>query len=158
MTDEDKNNPEPTKDSGSEATKPKSAKRKAAKSAAEPDKKTAKTAGTDRPEAEPAAEQATKEKDMADTPQEDTESRLVIDKSVWLRGLWMLVLAVLFGIAETVLLAAAVIQFLWMVFAKEKNRFIADFGKDLSAWLSKTARFQTGASDEKPFPWSSWKA
>lgn len=79
-------------------------------------------------------------------------------RAIWLRGLWMIVLAVLFGIAETVLAVVAVIQFFWMLLAGEKNRFIADFGKDLSTWLAKVALFQTGASEEKPFPWAKWGA
>lgn len=78
-------------------------------------------------------------------------------KAIWLRGLWMLVLAVLFAIAETVLLLAAVLQFAWMLFAKEKNTFLVEFGGSLGKWLDKTARFQTGASEEKPFPWAKWE-
>ncbi|KGB82264.1 hypothetical protein JT55_08420 [Rhodovulum sp. NI22] len=76
---------------------------------------------------------------------------------IWLRGLWMVILAILFAVAETVLLVCAVLQFGWMLFTKERNRFIADFGANLGNWLSVTARFQTGASEEKPFPWTEWK-
>lgn len=77
-------------------------------------------------------------------------------KQVWFRGLWMLVFAILFAVAETVLLLAAILQFAWMIFAKEKNSFLVDFGRDLAKWLEKTALFQTGASEEKPFPWAKW--
>lgn len=79
------------------------------------------------------------------------------NKSIWMRGLWMIILAILFCIAETVLLTAAVIQFFWIVFAKEKNQFIIEFGKSMANWLSITARYQTGESEEKPFPWTAWK-
>jgi hypothetical protein len=78
-------------------------------------------------------------------------------KEILLRGLWMVVLAVLFGIAETVLLIAAILQFCWMLFAREKNSFLAEFGGSLGKWLEKTARFQTGASEDKPFPWEKWE-
>jgi uncharacterized protein DUF4389 len=78
------------------------------------------------------------------------------ENNVWLRGLWMLVLALLFGIGEFVLGVAAILQFLWLLFGKEKNQPIADFGKDLSDWLAKVALFQTGATDAKPFPFSKW--
>ena len=40
------------------------------------------------------------------------------EPSIWMRGLFMLIFAVFFGLAETVLLAIAVVQFLWMIFAK----------------------------------------
>ena len=76
--------------------------------------------------------------------------------AIWMRGLWMLVLALMFGLAETVLAVMAVVQFFWMLFAKEKNELLADFGKDLGKWMSDVAQFQTAATDEKPFPWKKW--
>ena len=78
------------------------------------------------------------------------------DQNVWMRGLWMIVLAVLFGVGETVLAVAAVIQFFWMLFGKERNQPIAEFGKDLSDWLARVALFQTGSTDDKPFPFTKW--
>jgi hypothetical protein len=33
---------------------------------------------------------------------------------------------------------------------------LADFGKDLGKWMSDVAQFQTGSSEEKPFPWKKW--
>ncbi|MEJ1990825.1 MAG: DUF4389 domain-containing protein [Maritimibacter sp.] len=78
------------------------------------------------------------------------------DNNVWMRGLWMLVLAFLFGVGETILVIAAVLQFLWLLFGKEKNKPIADFGKDLSHWLAQVALFQTGSTEDKPFPFSRW--
>ena len=74
----------------------------------------------------------------------------------WMRGLWMVVLAILFGVGQSILLLAAVLQFLWLVFAKEKNEPIAEFGADLADWLSRVALFQTGATEEKPFPFARW--
>ncbi|WP_204114923.1 DUF4389 domain-containing protein [Shimia biformata] len=78
------------------------------------------------------------------------------DDGIWMRGLYMLVFALLFAIAEAVLIAVAVLQFGWMLFAKEKNRHIAGFGRDLGRWLAQVADFQSGASDQKPFPWERW--
>lgn len=74
-------------------------------------------------------------------------------EGIWMRGLWTLVL---FGIAETVVVIATLLQFGWMLFKREKNLQIAAFGVSLGNWLGKTARFQTGQSDEKPFPWTRW--
>lgn len=86
------------------------------------------------------------------------EADKAFTQEVWYRGLWMLVLLILFQIGQTVLIACTIIQFLWMLFAKEKNAFVAEFGASLSEWLRKTARFNAGASDEKPFPWTRWGA
>jgi len=78
------------------------------------------------------------------------------ENNVWLRGLWMLVLGVLFELGRVILWIAAVLQFFWLLFAKEKNHPIADFGKDLSDWMARVTLFQTGASEEKPFPFARW--
>ena len=77
-------------------------------------------------------------------------------KGIWLRGAMMLILAILAELAKTVLVVVALVQFLWMLFAKEKNSLLSDFGIDLGEWMSKNARFLTGASEEKPFPWGEW--
>ncbi len=76
---------------------------------------------------------------------------------IWMRGLMMLIFALLFGLAETVLAVVAVVQFLWMLFTKEKNALLMGFGDDLADWLADVARFQTGATEDKPFPWSKWR-
>jgi hypothetical protein len=78
------------------------------------------------------------------------------NNNIWMRGLHMLIFAIFFGLAETVLFALVVLQFLWMVFAKEKNTAIVDFGHSLGLWMAQTVDFQTAKTDEKPFPWKSW--
>jgi hypothetical protein len=78
------------------------------------------------------------------------------NNNVWMRGLWMLVLAILFGFGELILGLAAVLQFLWLLFAKEKNQPIAEFGKDLADWLARVAMFQTATTEDKPFPFTKW--
>ena len=80
------------------------------------------------------------------------------DKQIWIRGLWMLLLAMLFSLAGTILGVTAVIQFLWMLFAKEKNPLLTEFGDDLGKWLHDVVLFQSGASEQKPFPWKKWGA
>jgi hypothetical protein len=43
-----------------------------------------------------------------------------------------------------------------MVFAKEKNALLVSFGHDLGKWMRQVADFQSGHSDDKPFPWQPW--
>lgn len=78
------------------------------------------------------------------------------ENNVWLRGLWMLILGVLFELGRAILWISAVLQFLWMLFAKKRNQPIADFGKDLGDWLQRVTLFQTGATEERPFPFAPW--
>jgi hypothetical protein len=74
----------------------------------------------------------------------------------WLRGLFMLLLMVFMGIGHALVNIVALVQFLWLLFAGEPNRPLANFGKALAAWMAEVTRFQTGASEEKPFPWKAW--
>ena len=76
--------------------------------------------------------------------------------SVWGRGGVMIVFAVLFNLAQTVLLFCAVAQFLWLLIDTKRNEWIAGFGESLGRWLHAVARFQTGATEERPFPWDRW--
>jgi hypothetical protein len=76
--------------------------------------------------------------------------------NVWGRGLVMVVFAVLFNLAQTVLLFCAVAQFLWLLIDTKPNERLTEFGEGLGRWLEAVARFQTGATDERPFPWDRW--
>jgi len=93
---------------------------------------------------------------MAETGPAATSVPKPSPESIWLRGLWMLVVLVLFGLAQSVLGAAALVQFFWMLLSGHRNQPLAEFGDGLANWMAKATRFQTGASDDKPFPWSSW--
>ncbi len=71
------------------------------------------------------------------------------------RLLYMILIWVMLSIASTVLTVATVIQVVIMlVNSGEPNERLADFGTDLGVWLAKAARFQTGASHVKPWPWT----
>ena len=75
--------------------------------------------------------------------------------SIWMRGLMMLIVAILIGLGQTVLHVLTLVQFIVLLVDKGKpNDQLAGFGKPLGAWLTKAAAFQTAASDEKPWPFS----
>ncbi len=71
---------------------------------------------------------------------------------VWMRGLFMLLFMIAFGVAQAVLNIIAVVQFLWLLFADESNQALRRFGSYLSRWFSETVRFLTCANEEKLFP------
>jgi Domain of unknown function (DUF4389) len=79
-------------------------------------------------------------------------------RSVWMRGLFMLVLLFGFWVGQFLLHVIAVVQFLWLLTAREPNTFLVAFGAALSTWLSEVGRFVCCATDEKPFPWRPWPA
>ncbi len=88
---------------------------------------------------------------------EPDEKTYATPSSIWMRGLYMVIFAAFFGLAETLLLVIAVVQFFWLLFRKEKNAALADFGVSLGKWLARVAGFQSGATDDKPFPWGKWE-
>ena len=48
-----------------------------------------------------------------------------------------------------------VVQFVLMLINSGRpNENLADFGTDLGVWMAKAARYMTGASQVKPWPWT----
>ena len=75
--------------------------------------------------------------------------------SIWIRLIYMILIALMISIAQTVLGVATLIQFILMLLNKgARNEQLADFGTSLGIWIAKAARFQTAASEVKPWPWS----
>lgn len=77
------------------------------------------------------------------------------EENILSRLIYMLLIAVMISLAQTVLAAATVVQFVIMLVSnKQPNERLAEFGTDLGIWIAKAARFQTAASDVKPWPWT----
>jgi hypothetical protein len=75
--------------------------------------------------------------------------------NIFVRLLYMVLIWAMLSIANTILTAATVIQFIIMlVNNKQPNARLGEFGTDLGVWIAKAARFQTGASEVKPWPWT----
>lgn len=71
------------------------------------------------------------------------------------RLIYMLLIAVMISVAQPVLGVATVIQFVIMLVNNgHPNERLADFGTDLGIWVAKAARYQTAASNVKPWPWT----
>ena len=77
-------------------------------------------------------------------------------RDVWMRGLFMLLFMIGFALGQWLLNLLAVVQFVWLLLARERTQFIASFGNSLSIWLAAVGRFLTCAADHKPFPWAPW--
>lgn len=77
-------------------------------------------------------------------------------REVWMRGLFMLLFVIGLGAGQAILNLVALLQFGWLLFAGRANRQLTQFGTSLAKWLAEAARFQSVASEEKPFPWAPW--
>ena len=77
------------------------------------------------------------------------------EENILVRLVYMLLIAVMISLAQTILGAVTVLQFVVMLINnKQPNERLADFGTDLGIWMAKAARFQTAASNVKPWPWT----
>ena len=77
------------------------------------------------------------------------------EDTILVRLVYMLLIAVMISLAQTILGAVTVLQFIVMLINnKQPNERLADFGTDLGIWMAKAARFQTAASNVKPWPWT----
>lgn len=99
---------------------------------------------------------------MANSDDDKIEGRLSGEQiepkeedNLFLRLVYMIIIAIMISIAQTVLGFMTVVQFVVMLINnKEPNDRIAEFGTDLGIWIAKAARFQTAASQVKPWPWT----
>lgn len=76
-------------------------------------------------------------------------------RPIWVRGFYMLLMIVVWHIAEAVLLGVAIIQFIFALMGSPNERLTA-FGAHLAEYMRQVAAFITYASDEMPFPFSDW--
>lgn len=87
-----------------------------------------------------------------DTGEIDVETDL---ENIWVRLLNVVIIAVLMSFASTLLGFLTVAQFLIMLFNKRQpNEQLAEIGTTMGVWMAKAARYQTGASEVKPWPWT----
>ena len=87
-----------------------------------------------------------------DTSDIDVETDL---ENIWVRLLNVVIIAVLMSFASTLLGFLTVAQFLIMLFNKRQpNEQLAEIGTTMGVWMAKAARYQTAASEVKPWPWT----
>ncbi|MEP1537354.1 MAG: DUF4389 domain-containing protein [Paracoccaceae bacterium] len=72
-----------------------------------------------------------------------------------MRLAYVILIWVMLSLAQTVLGVVTIIQFvLMLVNSGQPNERLAEFGTDLGVWMAKAVRYQTAASEVKPWPWS----
>ena len=88
---------------------------------------------------------------MTDTPATPHDKR-----SIWLRGLLMILMAMAFHICVTLLALGAIVQFVLALLTDAPNARLITFGQSLGLYLSQIADFVSFATEEAPFPFSAW--
>lgn len=73
-------------------------------------------------------------------------------RRTWLRLLYMLVLVLIYGIAEIVGGAVVIAQFLWVLLTGERNEKLRELGQSLAAYAYQIIRYLSFNTELRPFP------
>ena len=85
----------------------------------------------------------------------DTSATADGKRNIWLRGLFMILMAIAFQICGTLLAIGAIVQFVLALSDAPNARLIA-FGRTLGSYLSQIASFVSFTTEDVPFPFSAW--
>lgn len=73
-----------------------------------------------------------------------------------LRVLWMILFALVWRVAELVLLALVLVQLVYRLTSGRPHVGAMNFGDSLSQYVAQIGRFGSFHSDEKPWPFADW--
>ena len=88
--------------------------------------------------------------------EETVKKENVKTKETWIRGVYILIFVFAYSVAEIVMGAVVLLQFLSVLFTSEKNEKLLLLGQDVSYYIYQVMRYLTFNSDDKPFPFSDW--
>ena len=87
---------------------------------------------------------------------DDISREHLTDSSTWRRLIYMVLFAVIYRIAEVVLFAVVVIQFLFKLLTGGANQQLRVAGQHLGAYIRDIVLFLTFATEDKPYPFGPW--
>jgi len=77
-------------------------------------------------------------------------------QNIWVRGLFMLLIALAYHVSGTVLFVISLVQFVIMLMNGTPNARLALFGRNLARYYQQIVVFMIFATEEKPFPFNDW--
>ena len=77
-------------------------------------------------------------------------------QSTWLRGVYMLMFALFYSIAEIVLFAVVVIQFLLVLFTGKTNARLLKLGQAIATYVYQIIQYLSFNSDYQSYPFGAW--
>ena len=78
------------------------------------------------------------------------------EPSIWKRGLYMLLCAIFYSIAEMILFAVVVFQFIHKLITGETNRRMLKLGQSLATYIYQIIQVLNFNSEHLPYPFSGW--
>jgi hypothetical protein len=86
------------------------------------------------------------------------DARFTPQRTIWLRGLWMVVMGLAYQLAGTLLFFLAFVQFVLTLIHGTPNPRLRDLGRSLGRYQGQIANFVSFADEQLPFPFSDWPA
>jgi len=77
-------------------------------------------------------------------------------RSIWWRALYMVLFTIFYSVAEVVLVAVVLFQFIALLVFKNPNARLLTFGQSLSTYVYQILSFLTFNSEIHPYPFSRW--
>lgn len=77
-------------------------------------------------------------------------------RNTWIRLLYMVLFALIYSVAEVVITAVVLFQFLHSLVTGRSNANARRFGESLSTFVYQILRFLTYNTEELPFPFAEW--
>ena len=78
------------------------------------------------------------------------------ERKTWLRGLYMLLFAIFYSVAEIVITVVVLFQFLLALFTGRTNERLLKLGQSLGTYIYQILQFLTFNSDYQPYPFGAW--
>jgi hypothetical protein len=73
-------------------------------------------------------------------------------RSTWLRLVFMIVMALLYGLSRLVVTAVIILQFLHVLFTGQKNPSLVALGQSLATYTYQIVMYLTFVTEVRPFP------
>lgn len=83
---------------------------------------------------------------------DDKTKATLTNLDTWKRGLFMVVFAIISGVAKLIVTLVAVFQFVTVLFKGQTNDSVIPFGQNLSTYIYQITLFLTFNTDDMPFP------
>ena len=77
-------------------------------------------------------------------------------QSTWMRGFYMLLFTLFYSIAEVVLFATVIFQFLLKLLTDETNPRLQKLGQSIATYIYQITQYLTFNSDYQPYPFGAW--
>ena len=77
-------------------------------------------------------------------------------QSTWMRGLYMLMFALFYSVAEVVLFAIVIIQFFLMLFTGDTNPRLLKLGQSIATYIYQIIQYLTFNSNYQAYPFGGW--